>query len=169
MATDADARPGIPDLAGRDFTAPAPGMRFAGDIAHIPTWEGFLQPATVIDCCSKKVAGRAMVDHVKTPFDRGGHGYGRGECPDHRGNGFHSDRESNYTSEAFGRKPAAMGARQPVGRTGVCGDNAMAESFFATLKNEWFNRFMFVTRDKARCQVVRYIEGFYNGNCRSRP
>ena len=68
----------------------------------------------------------------------------------------------NYTSERFGRKLAALGIRQSVGRTGVCWDNALAESFFSMLKNEWLNRFTFTTRAKARRQVVRYIEGFYN-------
>ncbi|WP_405520752.1 integrase core domain-containing protein [Streptomyces tsukubensis] len=75
---------------------------------------------------------------------------------------FHSDRGSNYTSDAFARKLKSLNLRQSVGRTGVCWENAMAESFFSTLKNEWLNRFEFTTRSKARTRVVRYIEGFYN-------
>lgn len=75
---------------------------------------------------------------------------------------FHSDPGSNYTSLGFAAKLETMGMRQSVGRTGVCWDNAMAESFFGALKNEWLNRFEFTDRAKARRQVVRYIEGFYN-------
>ncbi|MFD1502951.1 integrase core domain-containing protein, partial [Streptosporangium lutulentum] len=75
---------------------------------------------------------------------------------------FHSDRGSNYTSEEFGRFLTGLQIRRSVGRTGVCYDNAMAESFFGALKNEWLHRFVFTTRVKARRQVIRYIEGFYN-------
>ncbi|WP_153054711.1 integrase core domain-containing protein, partial [Planomonospora sphaerica] len=69
---------------------------------------------------------------------------------------------SNYTSEEFGRFLTGLGIRRSVGRTGVCYDNAMAESFFSAIKNEWLNRFVFSTRAKAKRQVIRYIEGFYN-------
>jgi putative transposase len=75
---------------------------------------------------------------------------------------FHSDRGSNYTSEEFAESLAVHGMRQSVGRTGVCWDNAMAESFFGALKNEWLHRYVFTTHAKARGEVVRYIEGFYN-------
>lgn len=68
----------------------------------------------------------------------------------------------NYTSDEFGRFLTGLGIRRSVGRTGVCYDNAMAESFFGALKNEWLHRFVFTTRAKARRQVIRYIEGFYN-------
>jgi transposase InsO family protein len=75
---------------------------------------------------------------------------------------FHSDRGSNDTSYEFATKLADMEMRQSVGRTGVCWDNAMAESFFGALKNEWLNRMTFVTRSNARQEVVKYIETFYN-------
>lgn len=69
---------------------------------------------------------------------------------------------TNYTSYEFAKKLQGMGIQQSVGRTGVCWDNAMAESFFGALKNEWLNRMIFATRAEARQEVVKYIEGFYN-------
>ncbi|GAA1024889.1 transposase [Acrocarpospora pleiomorpha] len=162
VTTEAGDGHRIPDLLGRDFTAPAPGVKFVGDITYVPTWEGFLYVATVIDCYSKKVVGWAMADHFKTPLIEVAMDMAAVNVSFVEGAVFHSDRGSNYTSEAFGRKLDSMGVRQSVGRTGVCWDNAMAESFFSMLKNEWLNRFTFATRDKARRQVVRYIEGFYN-------
>jgi putative transposase len=162
VTTDADEHHRIPDLVRRDFAADAPGMKFVGDITYIPTWEGFLYLATVIDCYSKKVVGWAMADHYKTSLIEGAMDMAAVNVRIADEAIFHSDRGSNYTSEAFAEKLRRMGMRQSVGRTGVCWDNAMAESFFSVLKNEWLNRFTFSTRDKARRQVVRYIEGFYN-------
>nr|WP_093175850.1 IS3 family transposase [Sinosporangium album] len=158
----ADARHRLPDLVRRDFSADAPGTKFVGDITYIPTWEGFLYLATVIDCCSRKVVGWAMADHYKTSLVEAALDMAAVNVCIGDGAVFHSDCGSNYTSEAFGEKLSRMGMRQSVGRTGVCWDNAMAESFFSVLKNEWLNRFTFSTRDKARRQVVRYIEGFHN-------
>ena len=152
----------IPDLIGRDFTASAPGTKLVGDITYIPTWEGFVYLATVIDCFSKKVVGWAMADNFQTPLIEAAIDMAAVDVDITGGAVFHSDRGSNYTSLSFADKLTAMGIRQSVGRTGVCWDNAMAESFFGTLKNEWLSRFEFTDRAKARRQVVRYIEGFYN-------
>jgi putative transposase len=160
--TEADPHHRIPDLVGRDFTAAEPGRKFVGDITYIPTWEGFLYLATVIDCCTKKVVGWSMADHYKTSFLEAAMDMAASNIDIQQGAVFHSDRGSNYTSVRFAGKLAGMGIRQSVGRTGVCWDNAMAESFFGVLKNEWLNRFEFTTRAKARRQVVKYIEGFYN-------
>ena len=160
--TDADGLHRIPDLVARDFTADTPGRKLVGDITYIPTWEGFLYLATVIDCHSRKVIGWAMGDDYRTPLIESAIDMAAANVDLAEGAVFHSDRGSNYTSERFGRKLAALGIRQSVGRTGVCWDNALAESFFSMLKNEWLNRFTFATRAKARRQVVRYIEGFYN-------
>lgn len=162
VTTEADRQHRIPDLVGRDFTADSPGTKFVGDITYIPTWEGFLYLATVIDCFSKKVVGWAMADHYKTPLIEAALDMAAGNVSIAGDAIFHSDRGSNYTSLDFGRKLNKMGMRQSVGRTGVCWDNAMAESFFGALKNEWLNRFEFTSRAKARTQVVKYIEGFYN-------
>jgi putative transposase len=161
--TEADDAHRIPDLLGRDFTAEAPGTKLVGDITYIPTGEGWVYLATVIDCYSKMVVGWSMADHYKTALivaaldSAAGAIEIRPECI------FHSDRGSNYTSYDFATKLTGLRMRQSVGRTGVCWDNAMAESFFGALKNEWLNRMTFVTRAQARQEVVKYIEGFYNG------
>lgn len=153
---------GIPDLVGRDFTAGAPGTKLVGDITYIPTWEGFLYLATVIDCHSKMIVGWSMADHYKTSLIDAAIDSAAGNIATARDCIFHSDRGSNYTSDEFGRKLKSLKMRRSVGRTGVCWDNALAESFFGVLKNEWLNRMIFKTREKARREVVRYIEGFYN-------
>ncbi len=160
--TEADRRHRIPDLVGRDFTAAAPGTKFVGDVTYIPTWEGFLYLATVVDCFSRKVVGWAMADHYRTPLVAAALDMAAANMDIQPNAVFHSDRGSNYTALDFGRKLTSMGMRQSVGRTGVCWDNALAESFFGSLKNEWLNRYEFATRAKARREVVRYIEGFYN-------
>ncbi|MFE9890749.1 IS3 family transposase [Streptomyces scopuliridis] len=152
----------IPDLVRRDFTADRPGVKFVGDITYIPTWEGFVYLATVIDCHSKAVIGWAMDDHFKTPLISSALDMAAGRMKIEKDAIFHSDRGSNYTSAEFTKALSLHGMRQSVGRTGVCWDNAMAESFFGALKNEWLNRYVFTTRAKARREVVRYIEGFYN-------
>jgi transposase InsO family protein len=154
LTTDADPHHRIPDLLERDFTASAPGTKFVGDITYIPTWEGFLYLAMVIDCYSKKVVGWAMADHFQTSLIEAAIDMAALNVQVAEGAIFHSDRGSNYTSLGFAGKLRAMGIRQSVGRTGVCWDNAMAESFFGALKNEWLNRFEFMDRAKARRQVV---------------
>ncbi|WJE00664.1 IS3 family transposase [Streptomyces antimycoticus] len=152
----------IPDLVQSNFTSDRPGVKFVGDITYIPTWEGFVYLATVIDCHSKAVIGWAMDDNFKTPLISSALEMAAGRMKIEKGAVFHSDRGSNYTSDEFARALSRYGMRQSVGRTGVCWDNAMAESFFGALKNEWLNRYVFATRAKARREVVRYIEGFYN-------
>ncbi|MFI6883737.1 IS3 family transposase [Streptosporangium canum] len=161
MTVQGDFR-GIPDLVGRDFTAARPGTKLVGDITYIRTWEGFLYLATVIDCHSKAVLGWAMADHYRTELIKDAIRMAVGTGLLQPGAVFHSDRGSNYTSDEFGRFLTGLGIRRSVGRTGVCYDNAMAESFFSALKNEWLHRFVFATRAKAKRQVIRYIEGFYN-------
>jgi transposase InsO family protein len=135
--TEGDGSSGsIPDLIGRDFTADSPGEKMVGDITYIPTWEGWLYLATVIDCHTKKVIGYAMDDNYKTPLIVEAIHMAARNVTFADDAIFHSDRGSNYTSARFAAALAEHGARQSVGRTGICYDNAMAESFFATLKNE---------------------------------
>jgi transposase InsO family protein len=142
----------IPDLVARDFTAAAPGEKMVGDITYIPTWEGWLYLATVIDCHTKAVIGWAADDNYKTPLIEKAI--------------FHSDRGSNYTSCQFAKTLKRHDLRQSAGRTGICYDNAMAESFFAALKNERVHRTEYPTRDHARRDIVRYIEFWYNSRRR---
>ena len=118
--------------------------------------------ATVIDCHSKKVIGWATGDNYKTPLISAAIEMAARNtriCPQAI---FHSDRGSNYTSVEFAETLAAHDIRQSVGQTGICYDNAMAESFFAALKNERVHRTQYPTREHARHDVIRYIELRYN-------
>lgn len=161
--TEPDDQPAaLPDLVARDFSAPDPGTKLVGDITYIPTWQGWLFLATVIDCHTKAVIGYAMADHYQTSLiDAAMHAAAR-NYPLAAGAIFHSDRGSNYTSAQFAATLAALGVRQSVGRTGTCYDNALAESFFAALKNELVHRTAYPTRDHARKDIARYIELRYN-------
>lgn len=152
----------IPDLVKRDFTAPAPGQKLVGDITYIHSWEGWVFLATVIDCCTKEVIGWAMASHMRTGLISSAIDMAAVNTGFADGVVFHSDRGSQYTSAEFGAKLKEHGITQSLGGTGTCYDNAMAESFFGALKNEWLHRMVFSTRAKARREVVKYIEGFYN-------
>jgi transposase InsO family protein len=161
--TEADPAAGpIPDLVGRDFTADAPGVKMVGDITYIPTWEGWVFLATVIDCCTKEVIGWAMDDHYRTPLIEAAI---RMAARNHHIAPkaiFHSDRGSNYTSEQFAKTLRKLDIRQSVGRTGICYDNALAESFFGALKTERVHRTQYPTRHHAINDIARYIELRYN-------
>ena len=161
--TEADLEaPPIPDLVNRDFTAETPGMKMVGDITYIPTWEGWVYLATVIDCCTKAVIGWAMDDNYKTPLIEQAITMAKRNHKIQPGAIFHSDRGSNYTSSEFGKALSRLDIRRSVGRTGICYDNAMAESFFAALKNERVHRTVYPTRTHAIHDVARYIELRYN-------
>jgi putative transposase len=152
----------IPDLLGQNFTADAPGKKLIGDITYIPTWEGWLYLATVIDCHTRMVIGYATADNYKTPLITAALKNAAHNVTLDTDAIFHSDRGSNYTSHEFAGTVAGLGLRQSVGRTGICYDNAMAESFFAALKNERVHRTVYPTREHARADVARYIEFWYN-------
>lgn len=161
--TEADLAAGpIPDLLARDFTADAPGMKMVGDITYIPTWQGWVYLATVIDCHTKAVIGWAMDDNYKTPLIEDAITMAARNYPIRPKAVFHSDRGSNYTSHQFARTLRSLDIRQSVGRTGICYDNSMAESFFAALKNECVHRTVYPTREHAMADVARYIELRYN-------
>ncbi len=152
----------VPDLVGRNFTADMPGEKLVGDITYIATAEGWLYLATVLDCCTKEVIGYAMDDHYQTPLiSRAIRNAARNRklAP---GAIFHSDRGSNYMSGEFGKTLKQFGLRRSAGRTGICFDNAMAESFFGALKNERVSRATYLTREAARQDITRYIEFWYN-------
>ena len=151
-----------PDRLDRDFDAPAPGQRLVGDITYLQTGEGWLYLATVIDLATRMVVGWQLADHLRTSLvtDALKMAITGGHAP--AGAIFHSDRGCQYTSAEFHRFCAGNGLLPSVGRTGVCWDNAAAESFFATLKNEMYYRQRFETRARARFAVAEYIEVFYN-------
>ena len=161
--TDQDPTAGpIPDLVARDFTADAPGVKMVGDITYIPTWQGWVFLATVIDCHTKEVVGWAMDANYKTPLIVAAITMAARNRDLQPGAIFHSDRGSNYTSAEFGKALHLLGIRQSVGRTGICYDNAMAESFFSVLKNERVHRTQYPTRRHAMNDIARYIELRYN-------
>ena len=156
----------MPDLVKRDFTAQAPGVKFVGDITYIHTWEGFIYLATVIDCYSKKVVGWAIADHMRTELVENALKNAAATTRINPKAIFHSDRGSVYTSGDYRTLVKKLGMRSSMGRTGVCWDNSMAESFFAVLKNERVYRTVYATKRQARRDIIAYIEGFYNSRRR---
>ena len=150
------------DLVGRDFTAEAPGTKLVGDITYLRTWAGWLYLATVIDCCTREVVGWSMATHMRASLvcDAVSMAAGKGKIA--AGATFHSDRGSQYTSTEFTTHLRGLNIRSSMGRRGQCWDNALAESFFASLKNELVYRTVFASQDRARRAVAEYIEVFYN-------
>ena len=152
-----------PVLVRRDFTAKKPGMKWVGDITCIRTWAGIVYLATVLDCCTRKVVGYAMADHMRTDLVCDAIDMAVRRCPHSRGvTIFHSDRGSQYTSQQFSDHLDKYGIRRSVGRTGVCWAGAWAESFNATLKNERVYRMVYPTRKKAVDDIASWIELTYN-------
>ena len=147
----------IPDLVNRDFSAAAPGEKMVGDITYIPTWQGWLYLATVIDCATRKIAGWAMDDNYRTPLITTAIKMAARNLKLPEGAIFHSDRGSNYTSAEFAAELRELGIRQSVGRTGICFDNALAESVNGTLKVELVHRTVYATQRKAREDIARWI------------
>lgn len=152
----------IPDLVNRDFTADAPGQKMVGDITYIATAEGWLYLATVIDCYTKACIGYAMADHLRTELVTDALHMAARNYPLASGAIFHSDRGTQYTSAAYATATELLDIRRSVGATGVCFDNALAESFNAAVKVERVNRTTYLTREHARKDVARYIEFRYN-------
>ena len=152
----------IPDLVNRDFTASEPGQKMVGDITYIPTWEGWVYLASVIDCATRKCVGWAMDDNYRTPLITRAITMAARNLRLPEGAVFHSDRGSNYTSAEFAGVLEGLGIRQSVGRTGICFDNALAESWNATVKVERVHRTVYPTRKKAMQDIARYIELRYN-------
>lgn len=159
IAGDAAA---IPDLVRRDFSADAPGTKLVGDITYIRSWEGWLYLATVIDCHTKACIGYAMADHMRTELVTAALDMAARNYPLAERAIFHSDRGTQYTSEEFAGHAEKLGLRRSVGRTGVCYDNAQAETFNSAVKVERVNRTVYPTREHARKDVTRYIEIRYN-------
>jgi transposase InsO family protein len=153
----------VPDLVHRDFTASRPGEKWFGDITYIKTWEGWVFLATVLDAYTKKVVGYALADHMRTELVIQALDMAVRNVPDRSDNIlFHSDRGCQFVSADFAKACQRYGIDRSVGRTGVCYDNAWAESFNGTLKVERCNRTVYPTREHAVKDVTRYIELWYN-------
>lgn len=145
----------------QDFTASAPNRKWLGDITYIPTREGFLYLASLEDVFSRKIVGWAMDDHLHTPLVESALHMALFQRQPNGDLLHHSDRGSQYTSADYRRLLAAHHITVSMSGTGNCYDNAMKESFFATLKTECANR-PFDTRAQARAAIFDYIEVFYN-------
>jgi putative transposase len=162
---DRSQRP-APDLVQRRFKAEAANRLWVADITYVPTWAGFLYLAVVLDVWSRKVVGWSMQTHLRSeivlealemavarrrPSDAVIH---------------HSDQGSQYTSIGFGKRCREAGVRPSMGSVGDCYDNAMCESFFATLECELLNRQSLRTVEEAKMAIFEYIEGWYNSQRR---
>lgn len=162
-AVPADQPEPAPDLLGRDFMPGLPNQRWAGDITYIPTDEGWLYLTAVLDVGSRRVLGYAKASRVRTDLvadcldaavaTRGG---------DVAGVIFHSDRGCQYTSAQFAQHCRELGIHCFLGRTGICWDNPIVESFFGALKRELMHRHRFTTRDQARQAIFVWIQTWYN-------
>ena len=155
------AEAAAPDLVSRQFTADSPDQLWVADIAYIPTQAGFLYLAAIIDVWSRRVVGWSMRDDLTTPLVTDALD---AAITQRRPDGVihHSDRGSPHTSTAFGARCHQAGISVSMGRRGDAYDNAVAESFFATLETELLDRTSFADRNQARTAVFDYIEAFYN-------
>ena len=151
-----------PDLVGRDFTAPAPDRLWVADITYRPTRAGFCYLAAITDAFSRRVVGWSMATHMRTELITAALDMALTRRSPGQGLVHHSDRGSQYTSLAFGQRLRDAGIAPSVGAAGSCYDNAMAESFFATLEKELIDRSDWATPADARAAVFEYIEVFYN-------
>jgi len=157
---DETARP-APDLVDRQFTAAGPDRLWVADITYVPTWAGFLYLAVVLDAWSRRVIGWAMESHLRTELVVAALDMAVAQRRPHNVI-HHSDQGCQYTSLAFGRRCREAGVRPSMGSVGDAYDNAMCESFFATLECELLDRDRFRTQADARLAVFDFIEGWYN-------
>ncbi len=157
---DERARP-APDLVQRDFTADGPDKLWVADITYVPTWAGFLYLAVVLDVWSRRIVGWAMAPHLRTELVLQALDMA---LKQRRPQGVihHSDQGTQYTSVAFGLHCQQAAVRPSMGSVGDAYDNAMCESFFATLEGELLSRTSFRSHSEARLALFEFIEGWYN-------
>ena len=150
-----------PDLVQREFVAERPDALWVADITYVPTGSGFLYLAVVLDVFSRRIVGWAMAGHLRTDLVLAALDMAVAQRkPD--GVVHHSDHGCQYTSLAFGARCRAAGVRPSLGSIGDCFDNAMCESFFATLECELIDRRRWATKAEARMALFHFIEGWYN-------
>jgi putative transposase len=158
---DPQAAP-APDLVERAFAADRPDRLWTADITYVPTGTGWLYLAVVLDVFSRRVVGWAMADHLRTELVLDALDMAIWNRRPPPGLVHHSDQGCQYTSLAFGRRLRDSGIVASMGSVGDCFDNAVTESFFATLECELLDRQRFRTHTQARMAVFDYLEGFYN-------
>ncbi len=161
--------PPAPDLVGRLFDPDHTDVIWCGDITYVPTGEGWVYLATALDLASRRLLGWSMDDHMRaelvtSALEAAVAMRGRARMDDTI---FHSDRGSQLTSSDFAKTCDKLGIRRSMGRTGTCLDNAVAESFFSTLRVELCDRTRYATRDEARAAIFRWI-AYYNNQRFSR-
>ena len=153
--------PPLPDLIGRRFAPGRPDVAWVGDITYIPTGAGWLYLASVIDLGSRRLLGYSMADHMRTSLVadalRMAAGVRGGATA---GIVFHGDRGSQYLSSEYRHLVDDLGMAQSVGRTGVCWDNSVAESFWSSLKRELVHRYRFTDRAAARRAIFAWINSY---------
>jgi putative transposase len=157
---DREARP-VPDLVARNFVASRPNQLWVADITFVPTASGFLYLAVVLDAWSRRIVGWSTANHLRAELVLDALEMAIGQRrPD--GVIHHSDQGSQYTSLAFGNRCKESGVRPSMGSVGDAYDNAMCESFFATLECELLDRRRFTSQAEARMACFSFIEGWYN-------
>ena len=150
------------DLLDRNFAAGAPNRCWVADITYLRTWEGWLYLVAVQDLYSRRIVGWAMADHLRAELVTDALQMALAHRRPAHGLIWHSDQGSQFVSLAFGQKARAAGIAQSMGSKGDCFDNAVAESFFATLEKDLLRRRSFASRQEARTAVFDHIEAFYN-------
>jgi transposase InsO family protein len=159
-------RPVMPNRLAQDFTADAPNQKWLGDITYIPTGQGWLYLAAVLDLHSRRIVGWALDTTMTTDLVRAALEMALGRRQPAAGLVHHTDRGSQYTSTDYQALLKKHGLLVSLSGTGHCYDNAPMESFFGTLKAELIYRTTYTTRAAARQDIVSYIEGFYNATRR---
>jgi len=154
--------PVAPNLLQQEFVAAAPNCVWLADITYIATVEGWLYLAAVLDLATRKIVGWSMRDHMRTELPLAALLMAAQRQRPPEGLICHSDRGSQYASEAYGKQLIAMKAKPSMSRTACCYDNAPMESFFHTLKVELVHQRRWATREDARRDLFAYIEGYYN-------
>jgi transposase InsO family protein len=160
--TDPSTLRQVQDLVQREFDPTEPNQLWLSEITYIRTWEGWLYLAIVLDAYSRKVVGWALAGHMRTELVTAALQMALINRQPAPGRVCHSDRGSQYTSAGYRDLLEQHGLRHSVGQPGTCWDNAVAESFFATLKNELIYRHAWPTRQSARTAIFGFIEGWYN-------
>jgi putative transposase len=158
---DPDTTP-APDLVKRDFHADGPDRLWVADVTALPTWAGFLYLAIVLDVWSRRVVGWSMDGSATADLVTRALDMALGQRRPTEGLVHHSDHGTQYTSLAFGRRMREAGIATSMGSVGDSYDNAMAESFFASLETELIDRTVWRSRAEARADVFDWIEVFYN-------
>lgn len=158
---DPKQRP-APDLVKRTFVAAGPNQLWVADMTYVPTWAGFIYLAMVLDVWSRRIIGWAIGEQMTADLVLAALNMAITQRRRPNGVIHHSDQGSQYTSIAFGHRCAKMGVRPSMGSVGDAYDNAMAESFFASLECELIDRRSFHSKAEARLALFTYIEGWYN-------